>query len=162
MQSVNHDLQYASGHTLLIAAFVTPSLCHKSYCIDLHWHLNVRSYKPPFKNTSTHIECTTCTSYDLSLWSSQMKEKSFIIKIPKTNIWTHLGLLILIHYTLWFLVVRDPHILAYNFYDVLCQCAFYLYYKIHLNLGISNILTDLPEDGHVGRTMLEDNKTQMQ
>jgi hypothetical protein len=65
---------------------------------------------------------------------------------------------------MWFLV-RDPYILnilVYNFYDVLHQCAFYLYYKIHLNLGTSNILIDLPEDGHVGRTMLEDNKTQMQ
>jgi hypothetical protein len=56
-----------------------------------------------------------------SLWSSQTKEKLFIIKISTNNIWTHLGLLILTHYTLWYLV-WDPHILnilAYNFCDVL-------------------------------------------
>jgi hypothetical protein len=92
-----------------------------------------------------------------------MKEKSFIIQISTNNIRTHLGLLILTHYTLWYLV-RDPHILsilAYNFCDVLRQCIFYSYYKIHLKLETSNVLTDLPEDGHVGRAMLEYNKIQM-
>lgn len=92
-----------------------------------------------------------------------MKQKSFIIQISTNNIRTHLGLLILKHYTLWYLV-WDPNnlnILAYNSCDVLCQCIFYSYYKVHLKLETSNVLTDLPEDGHVGRTMLEYNKIQM-
>jgi len=92
-----------------------------------------------------------------------MKEKSFIIQIPKNNIQTHLVLLILTHHTLWYLV-WDPdilNILAYNFRDALRQCIFYTYYKIHLNLESSNILNGLPKDGHVGRTMLEYNKIQM-
>jgi len=105
----------------------------------------------------------TCISNDHLLWSSQMKEKSFIIQIPTNNIQTHLVLLILTHHTLWYWV-QDPHILnilVYNFCDALRQCIFYTDYKIHLNLASSNILTGLPEDGHVGRTMLEYNKIQM-
>jgi hypothetical protein len=50
-----HDLQSASGHMFLISSFVTPSLSHKPHCIDLHWYLNIRCFKSPFKNTSTHM-----------------------------------------------------------------------------------------------------------
>jgi len=51
------------------------------------------------------------------------------------------------------------NILAYSFCDLLCQCVFYSYYKIHLKLETSDLI-DLPEDGHVNRTMLEYNKIQ--
>jgi len=56
--SLYDDLVGASGHTFLISSFVTPSLSHKPHCIDLQWYLNIRCFKSPFKNTSTHMHFT--------------------------------------------------------------------------------------------------------
>jgi len=72
-----------------------------------------------------------------------MKEKSFIIQISTNNIRNHLGLLILTHYTLWY-IVQDPHILnilAYNFCDVLCQCTWADYLILGLTFFPGNYNT---------------------